>query len=325
VKIGVHKNEWVGDSVLLLRPLFALRKLYPKSKITLFTSKIGAQILKNCSLIDELIDLSQKDFLNALNESNLDILLCESRWEDNLSLIAKSNVKKVIIRPYKTSFLNPKFKFCFVPFKNKIHEHEILLRLIRKIDKKHFDKHIKNINFSDLSLENDYENEENINTFLQTIKADKFKKIIAINAFGKDQEKANLDIQCYIELAKFLAKAFPQFLFLTLNHQNNNFFFEEFKEHNIKNFINDSDLLNLVALTKRLDLLISVDTGNVHIADVCKKPCVNLIQKKFALRWRGGVYGSFYEAVLLDKNFKKDYAKYKKAFFDKAFAACKLL
>lgn len=51
-----------------------------------------------------------------------------------------------------------------------------------------------------------------------------------------------------------------------LTYEGNPYTFESFIEPNIAVLKNDSNLINLVALTARLDLLLSLNTGNIHIA-----------------------------------------------------------
>ena len=52
-----------------------------------------------------------------------------------------------------------------------------------------------------------------------------------------------------------------------MNYEGNPIEIEGLSEINSGVFVNNKDLLNLVELIGRLDLLLSVDTSNVHIAD----------------------------------------------------------
>ena len=104
-----------------------------------------------------------------------------------------------------------------------------------------------------------------------------------------------------------------------MNFKGSGYEFAPFSEENIKVFTNDDDLLNLVEFTSRLDLLISVDTGNVHIADNLNKPILEVIKRrKISFEWCGGSYGNECEIVKLPNGWKKHYEKHKNAFFQKA-------
>ena len=111
-----------------------------------------------------------------------------------------------------------------------------------------------------------------------------------------------------------------------MNFKGSGYEFAPFNEKNIKVFVNDEDLLNLVEFTSRIDLLISVDTGNVHIADVFQVPILELIKRaKVSFQWCGGAYGNECECVTLPKGFKKRYDFHKNRFFDRALKRVKRL
>lgn len=77
---------------------------------------------------------------------------------------------------------------------------------------------------------------------------------------------------------------------------------------NVVMFINNDDLLNLIALTNALSALISVDTGNVHIADNLCVPTIGLYKRSMFKRWRGGSYGGAFEGFVLDGSNNADKA-----------------
>lgn len=114
-----------------------------------------------------------------------------------------------------------------------------------------------------------------------------------------------------------LADNFKHYRFIVLCPPNQAI--EEFGRENIAIFVNNSDLLNLVAMTKRLNLLISVDTGNVHIADNLQIPTLGLYTQEMFRRWRGGSYGGIFKGLII----KDDEASTEAQFLTMALDLCK--
>lgn len=114
-----------------------------------------------------------------------------------------------------------------------------------------------------------------------------------------------------------LADNFKHYRFIVLCPPNQAI--EEFGCENIAIFVNNSDLLNLVAMTERLNLLISVDTGNVHIADNLQIPTLGLYTQEMFTRWRGGSYGGIFKGLII----KDDEASTEAEFLAMALDLCK--
>lgn len=57
--------------------------------------------------------------------------------------------------------------------------------------------------------------------------------------------------------------------------------------------------MNLIELTYNLNMLISCDTGNVHLADICKVPVFEIIKENIHLKWCGGSWGNVCELLIL--------------------------
>lgn len=123
-----------------------------------------------------------------------------------------------------------------------------------------------------------------------------------------------------------LARESRQILVIFSNHEGSGYEFASFGEPNIKVFINNDDLLNVAALMRRLDLLLSADTGNVHLADNLGVSILELIHAKNAYRWGAGAYGNKCEMLILPNDWERNYERYKDTYFHKAKAwARKLL
>lgn len=77
---------------------------------------------------------------------------------------------------------------------------------------------------------------------------------------------------------------------------------ERFCAPNVAIFKNNADLLNLVAMSARLNALISVDTGNIHIADNLQIPTLGIYTRKMIKKWRGGTYGGKFVEFMVRSN-----------------------
>ncbi|TQR61211.1 hypothetical protein [Campylobacter troglodytis] len=266
----------------------------------------------------------------------LDILLLGRSYKQ-LHIINAAKVAKIklIISPFwlKTLF-DKQIQSFFYLQTHKCLENYKILKAVRSIDKRHFDENFKKIDFSKARLLTKAKNKAFVDEFLAKCGLKKclqggdfsqengkkgYQKLVGINAFGISNPNFKFALKEWVELAKMLANAYPQVLFVMMNFKGSGYEFAPFEAKNIKVFVNDEDLLNLVEFTSRLDLLIIVDTGNVHIADVFQVPILELIKRaKVSFQWCGGAWGNECECVTLPKGFKKRYDFYKNRFFDRA-------
>ena len=305
----------IGDTILSIRALYALKKLYPDSKVVLFANKNSANLFRNMEFIDEIVkvnDIGTSDGLpEALNTAHLDLLILTRRTSERIRIAKRSNAKKIITRLHAHTLFSPRFT-CPLFFRSRNH-HESwqCLNLVRMIDKKHFDENIDKIDFRGARLKTSEENRRNVDLFFERIEARRYRKIVGLNSFTGHLNTENFRLEDWIGLAEKLAREFPEVLFVFSNFAGNPVQFGDFSAPNIRVFVNDSDLLNLVEFLGRLDLLISVDTGNVHLADNLRVPTLELLKERSRVQWCGGVYGGEFEAVYvpLGKKFKERYSE----------------
>lgn len=125
----------------------------------------------------------------------------------------------------------------------------------------------------------------------------------------------NFSLNDWISLAESLSKEFPQILFILTTYETNPIKLEINESQNLKVFCNNADILNLVEITSRLDLFVSVNTGNVHIADNLRIPTLEVIIGEECNLWSGGSYSGEYDAIPLFKDFKENYKDYLERFY----------
>lgn len=288
----------LGDNVVALKAMFMLKAMYPKSTLIVATNALGENLYRHLPFIDSIItDLSQ-------NRHKIDYLIITHRTKANITLAKQTNARKIITKAHLHTLFSPRFINDFQFSTKKFYESWNLLRLLRLIDKNHFERTLQTIDFSEAKLRCVAENEKFVDDFLESNKLkiangggqQQDSKLIGINFFGSGGVKY-LSLPAWRRIIMQLANNFKHYRFIVLCPPNQAI--EEFGCENIAIFVNNSDLLNLVAMTKRLNLLISVDTGNVHIADNLQIPTLGLYTQEMFRRWRGGSYGGIFKGLII--------------------------
>lgn len=299
-----------GDLLVCFKAIYALKMLYPHYKLILLHNGIALsdkEFLKNISFIDEVVYANPTS--QELKKLNPLCFISTHRSSAFFKELKKIPLRMVVVYPhtysvFRTNFLTPLF------FRRKKHMSECVLQLVRKLNKKHFDNNFSKINFTKVkeSLPND---DSLLKSFFKDLK--QYEKIIALNAFSSNSESVgfNFFTRDWLRMAFELAKEYPQFCFILLNFEKNPIQFKLTNPpSNLKVFVNDNKLSSLVAITKKLDFLISIDTGNVHLADILQIPSFVFIRKKIvSYRFCGGSYGGEYDQMAINTGWQKEYQK----------------
>lgn len=323
-KIIFHADGF-GDLLVCFKAIYALKMLYPQYKLILLHSGNALsdkEFLRNINFIDEVMYESQ--FFEKLQKLDPQIFVSTRRDSAFFRELQKLHLKKVVVYPHfysvvRTNFLTPLF------FRGKKHMSECVLQLVRKIDKRHFDENFPKLDFN--KVKDFLPSDENLtNEFLKGIK--KYEKIIGINAFSNFSERSgvNFFIKDWIILALNLAKQYPNFLFVLLNFEENCIQYNIAQNTNIKVFVNNHSIASLVSISKKLDYLITIDTGNLHICDILQIPTLAFTRKLTAFRFSGGSYGGGeFDNLIVKPGWQKKYQEVFDAFSKKAFEKIKAL
>ena len=336
--IAFDRRLGVGDIISSIPAFYMIKRLYPQAKFTLITNKIGASLCKNYDFIDEIlvenVDFELKNLPKILDEKGVEVLILGHRTSKNIKLFKKSKVSKIISWRHLHSLFSSRFKHP--KHIKRLQRLEILrcLDLIKMINPKIYSQNIDKFTpdtamLNVIRLKTCEKNKIFVDNFLRDIFNENYKnestniqakpyKIIALSPFGLSSKNYNLKINDWIELAKNLASEFKDTLFVFMNFKGSGYEFAPFNEKNIRVFMNDEDLLNLVELTSRLSLCISLSTGNIHIADNLGIDTLGFFAKTDEILFACGQYGGHFEALFLPKEWQKDYEFYKNAFFEKA-------
>lgn len=280
-----------GDLFVCFKALYATKCLYPDYKLILFIDGFqDKNFLKNISFLDEVFFFN--DFCTDLKKLNPDIFISVRRSSTFFKELKRLNLKKVIVFPHFVSIMSSYFHTPRLFFRSKLHMSEINLKLVKAIDEKHYEQNINKVNFSNLKSCLPYKSELS-DMFFNKLD-NKYEKIIAINPFANYSESLghNFFPRQWINLAQNLALTYPKYLFVLLNFKHNALRINIDESKNLKSFVNDESIASLFHFSSKLDYLISIDTGQVHVCDILQVPSLVLIRKVVANRYANGSYAS---------------------------------
>lgn len=299
-----HRAVKIGDNVVAIRAIYAIKCIFPNANLIVATNHIGANLYANLPFIDTLINLETNP--RAMDElGDIDYFIITHRIATNIALAKSTSAKKIILHAHLHSLFSPRLINDFNFFNKSRDESTNLLRLVRLMNRKIFDSKIKSIDFSEAKLRFMQENSDFVERFLANVGAenarfaDKSRKIIGINFFGSGGV-AHLSLKSWREIIEILAVENSEYNFVILSAPTQKL--SPFHAQNVAIFENNVDLLNLVAMIARFSALISVDTGSVHIADNLQIPTLGIYVRKMAKRWRGGTYGGKFVQFIIPNN-----------------------
>jgi len=263
VKILVIRNDKIGDMVMSSCVFRELKKVFPKSEITVICSPENRPIIEKNKKIHKIIELraSPRTFSDlfrylrtakSLAKENFDIGFDLRGSFFNALLLKKSKIKKKIgfIEHNLSRWL---LDFSMIRDKN-LHESKLILELLNKSLK----INAKNP-FPDIQTDKD--------DFLELKKLetqDSLKKIICICPDASD-EKKQWPLDNFVELIKYLHIRHPHHKIILIGAdskkinylvENNNFCLQLIKKNLRLSYL----------LFKRSSMVISLDGGAAHIA-----------------------------------------------------------
>ena len=273
-KIVCFSNTAIGDT-LFSTPVFrSLKKHFPNKKLIVVMNPKNYKLFETNPYIDEIILYSgkTKDFfkvLTQLKKIKPELILGLHSNEPQATPLAVLSGAKYIIKI-------PNDKNTF----NKWHTNKI----IPKIKNEHFIKmrlkHLKYLGIEENDCEMDLFLQQKwikeVENYFKNIKSSKFIGFqIGTSTISRRWFNEN-----WIELGKKLLNIYPDTQIILTGAPN-----EKYLTNEVEKGINDKRVLNLAgkfslggatALINKLDLLITPDTGPLHIAIALKTPTIAL-------------------------------------------------
>lgn len=162
--IVFFRSDKIGDSVVAIKAIYAIKALHPKCHLIVFTNAWGRGLYKNLGFIDELLDV-ERDF-EALKQREIDFFVISNKTSRNIALAKSTKARKIIVRLHFHSALRQRFinEYNFSTHSRK--ESENLLFLVRLIDKKIYDSGIGSVDFTRAKLQTSPKNEAFVQDFL---------------------------------------------------------------------------------------------------------------------------------------------------------------
>lgn len=315
-KIAYYRNLFIGDSIIALDSIYAIKALYPSAFLVVYTGDIGVRIFSKFDFIDEIVNiqnLSKEQIIKSLDSFAFDYLILTQPNRRHTSIASASNAKVIISYAmwhnifrrfwgniFSTKIFGKIFRKCkFRQFKRVFYSvafgntpnYKRLLSLVREIDAPHYDS--SKIDFTPTRFPHSH---THIEFLKQNLKITPKSCKILINPYS-NSSPISLTPQGFSTLATTLAKALPQAQIiissfegaprLPLEYDSLNSEEGGGEARNIHIFKNNHDLGNLIELVRSVDLLISPSTGTIHIADNLGIKIIGLYSKRDMRLWLG--------------------------------------
>lgn len=296
MNIGFYINARVGDSTIALPAFRAIKMAFPSCKFYIFTNSIGYNLYSSIPWIDEVLLFEN---IEQISNYFLDYLISSNCDKKTITNFKKSNAKKIITYRKFYNLFDPRIRTTFISYRLKPQsQKKNLIDLVNTI----FPTKIALEEVDNFQLCTLAHHKKRVDGFLIDIHQ-KLPKVL-VNPFGS-AARENLVLSEYEQIIKTLVDKnliiLPTFDSKLQEIQKS--FSQDLLAHpNFFIFENDGDLLNLVELVSRMDLLISLSTGVIHIADNLGIPSIALFSHKDTIAW-GGEKMSY---VILDQVSKEE-------------------
>ena len=241
-KIAYYRNLFIGDSIIALDSIYAIKALYPSAFLVVYTGDIGMRIFSKFDFIDEIVNiqnLSKEQIIKSLDSFAFDYLILTQPNRRHTSIASASNAKVIIsyamwhniFRRFWGNIFSARISnkiFCkilgekifgkifrkceFRQFKRVFYSvafgntpnYKRLLSLVREIDAPHYDS--SKIDFTPTRFPHSH---THIEFLKQNLKIPPQSYKILINPYS-NSTPISLTPQGFSTLATTLAKALPQ-------------------------------------------------------------------------------------------------------------------
>lgn len=258
-KILIIRLGAIGDVVHTTNLYRSIKKSYPQTTIHYMTTKIQSCFLENDKDIDKVIAVRKEDIKFPTSM--------------HLAAVLKQEKYDLVIN------LQPSFKTRLLTLMSGIKK--------QLIYKKTFKEHaVKNFWLTAKSYFKDIELPDKLTLFLceeaqnyaKTVLKDFTRPLIAFNAGGiaSPRQGRTYPVEKWIELGKKIQKKYGGTIILTGAKEDEQALLELLTIPNTKSFIGKTTIEQNAAVIKECDLLISGDSGPLHIATALNTPALGL-------------------------------------------------
>lgn len=281
--ILIVRTDRIGDVVLTTPAIKAVRNNFPDAKITVLLSPVTLDLLQGVDFVDDFI-VDDRQGVNSGNKGFLK--LAQQLRSQNFDLAINYHTKKrtnllcfMAGIPYRLGYKNDKFGFLLShPIEDnrhlgETHEAQYCLDLLGDIG----------IESNDLTLEIRVrpESERWIDNFLELNSIKVGSPMVVIHPAASDPAK-QWPKEHFVELINRIAQRSDNIQFLVIgtreNRELSEFIVREVRAKALE-MAGLISLSQLVSLLKRVDLMVSNDSGPVHVAAAVNTPVVSIFTR----------------------------------------------
>ena len=168
----------LGDNVIAMEAIYALKQIHPNSKVVLFgVGGAMGRLVSEVDFVDEYHSLDgylPEESLPKINKYTYDCIIITKFYSHIFPLLPRLNARKIIIACKGANVLLPllpRYRHIrLVPMRNlllqKVGIRAHCLKMVRAMDKKLYDKRVKELDFSKARVKTTQENKEFVDEFL---------------------------------------------------------------------------------------------------------------------------------------------------------------
>lgn len=276
MKILVRGTNWVGDAVMTIPAIRALRRTFPGSKITLHTRGWAEGIFRDADFIDEILtfDKTRSKFKDALAQANE----LKKRAFDLAVLFPNSFetalVAKMAKIPRRFGYAKEGRSFLLTDavempaWKNERHEVFYYLNLVAGIEKEYFARQTVLDTEPRIELAVSAARRVEARKILEEAGADPSKKTVALGTGSTNSRAKRWHAEAYARLNDLLQADLRTNVILVGARDELEISEEVFAKSEKKPIIltGKTNLAEAVAVLSEVDLLVSNDMGLAHVA-----------------------------------------------------------
>lgn len=268
MKILIFAPNWIGDVIFITPTFKALKENYKNLILGCIAPKRCHQILENNPFIDEIIEFDERTAHRSLLKKISFIQFLHSKKYDTVILLHRSLTRTLIcyFAGIKSRIGTASKKRSFILTnkipdidKDSIHKQDYYLRIVEGIGIK--------INNKDCTIYPSKETNESIDNMLQE-KTSPNDTLIGISPFTNWTPK-NWPKNKFVQLIGSLSRDIKNIKFLITAKDKADIFISKLKKSNPKSIIDmigKTSLKDLIYLYQKLDLVITNDSGPLHLA-----------------------------------------------------------
>lgn len=274
--------QGVGDMAIFTPVIEALARKYPQTKITMLTSRYGGQVLKNNPHIVETIIVSNINSLPLFRFLSLLRFLQKKRFDCVIDTSFTCLSLKQMLLPYLTG-ATTRISFQRRGFSHFLPTHEISWKKEHMI---HTYGHIAEILGTRIKIKPRIYLTKEDRQWAKQLFINKKRPIIVIHPSCQGEEK-KWPLENFAQLILWLKKEYKATIFVTgVTKELQDLKSLQRRVGNEFTTLIDISLPQIAAALQQTDLLISVDTGIVHIATAMDTPTLCLYGQTGQVFWK---------------------------------------